>query len=180
MPHIEDEQSVYKSGRFRVVRLRVDINGKKTEYDQVVMGEGIALVVLDRQENVFMVREWRSTVNDYIVQIPGGYAGDEDEEVLAEAARREAREELGLVEISSLKKLKSFMPVGGMRGKLHIFYIDNVDQDLSQDLESTEDVEVLKIPLDEAYRRFVLGDELTTSATIIGLALVVAMRHRDK
>lgn len=178
MPKIENEQVILKSKRFSVVRQNIDIHGKKHEQEQVVMGAGVALVALDHQQNVFMVREWRSAANDYITQIPGGYGGKENEQELLEVARQEAQEELGIGQTVTLRKIKSFMPVGGMRGKLHIYYIEEADQTMSQSLEPSEDIKVVKIPLEEAYNRFVLGDELTTSATIIGLTLALEFSRR--
>lgn len=180
MPRIDKEETILQSQRFSVVKQEIDFNGEKHEQEQVVMGAGIALVALDSQQNVFMVREWRSAANDYITQIPGGYGGKEDEQELLQIARQEALEELGIEHTNTLRKVKSFMPVGGMRGKLHIFFMENADQTLPQTLETSEDVAIVKIPLREAYNRFVLGDELTTSATIIGLTLAMEQINKIK
>lgn len=179
MPKIDHEKIILQSQRFSVVRQTIDFDGKKHEQEQVVMGSGIALLILDPNNNVFMVREWRSSVNGYITQIPGGYAGSEDEQKLHDVARQEALEELGIKDTKGLVRIKSFMPTGGMRGKLHIFFMNDAHDSLPQALEPAEDVSIVKLPLKEAYNRFVLGNELTTSATIIGLSLIIGYPNSD-
>ncbi len=173
MPKIESEEFLFQSLRFNVVSQTIIFDDKRENRELVEMGPGVSIVVLDRNKNICLIKEWRSAFNEYIYQLPGGYCGSNDEELLIGAAKQEIREELGLpTEKMVLKKLKSFYPLGAMRNTVHI-YLATVDQFAQKShSEVFEDIELSPMPLEEAYRRFVLKNEPTTAATIIGLTTV--------
>ena len=170
MLKIDLERVVFRSTRFNVVSQTISLGSKSEERELIDMGDGVSMVILDSKNNVCLIKEWRSAFNSYIYQLPGGYCGDSREDALIKAAKQEIQEELGLANTEiTLEKLKIFYPLGAMRNTVHI-YIARVNQFAQKPKsEAFEDIELASMPLDEAHTRFVLENEPTTAATIIGL-----------
>lgn len=173
MPKIEAETTIHNAARFRIVRQTISLELKTEEREIVEIGSGVSIVLLDSHKNVALIREWRSAFNKYIYQIPGGFCGSNNENALKKAAKQELREEFGLEKKGiELKKMKIFYPLGSIRNTLHI-YLAMVDEfgNIKPQNESFEDIKVTPMPLNLAYQKLVLGNKLTTAATIIGLTL---------
>ena len=78
----------------RAVKLRVDTiekpNGKKTIREIVEHADCVAVVVLDEENNVVMVRQLREVVGKTLLEIPAGGIDAGEEPV--ESVRRELQE----------------------------------------------------------------------------------------
>lgn len=173
MPRIKSQQIVFESERFKILRQRIEVADILFEQDLIAMGDGIVLLVLDRDQNILMVKEWRSSINDYLFQLPGGYVGNNEERILLKRAKEEVLQELGVSDFGSIQKIKTFMPIGGIKCQLHLYLIEEPFKTQLPEPETGECIEVVKFPVREAYERFVKGEELTTAATIIGLSWLV-------
>ncbi|MGI6453372.1 MAG: NUDIX domain-containing protein [Syntrophomonadaceae bacterium] len=153
----------------RVIKLRVDQvrlpNGKTSTREIIDHPGAVAIVALDEQHQVWLVRQYRKAVNRALLEIPAGTL-DKDEEPLA-CARRELEEETGLKARQWQEILSYYSAPGFCNEKLHLF--------LAQDLYSgkacpdhDEFVEPVKMPLKEAYEA-VLNNLIMDGKSIIGL-----------
>ena len=125
----------------------------------------IGIIPLDEDNNTWLVGQYRYVPDCYSWEIPMG-GGPLDIEPL-ESAKRELKEETGLVaeDWQELMKLHTSNSVTDERG------IDYIARDLSQGktaFEETEELQIQKLPLEEAVDR-VLRGEITDSISVAGL-----------
>lgn len=130
----------------------------------------VGIVPLDRHGNVWLVRQFRYTLNAYSLEIPEG--GSPLCESLLTTAQRELQEETGLTaqEWHHLLDLHTSNSVTDESGAL---FLARQLTEGPNALEHTEDIEVITLPLDEAIARIFRGD-ITDSLSVMGL---LAAKH---
>lgn len=133
----------------------------------------VGVVPLDEAGQVYLVKQFRYTLNQYSIEIPEG--GSPLGESLLATAQRELQEETGLQarEWAHLLDLHTSNSVTDESGA--IFLAQGLEQG-EMALESTEDIEVLCMPLDEAVQ-WVFAGKITDSLSVMGL-LAVAYRRQ--
>lgn len=128
----------------------------------------VAVVALDSQQNVMLVRQFRIGANRELYEIPAGLleAGETPEA----CAIRELREEIGY-EPGGLESLGGFYTAAGYTTEyIHLYFThDLIYAPLAQDRD--EFIELVRLPLPEALRLIEQG-EIVDSKTIIGLLKV--------
>ncbi len=135
--------------------------------------KAIGIIALDKDENTWLVGQWRYTLNDWSWEIPEG-GGALDTEPL-ESARRELKEETGLVagQWTMIQRIHLSNSVSDEEGFL--FLAEELTQH-ENELEDTEaDMEVWKLPFKEALQ-MVLDGKITDSLSVIGILKVARMR----
>lgn len=130
----------------------------------------VGVVPIDDEGNTWLVRQSRYTLNQYTWEIPEGGC-PVDEEPLA-AAQRELEEEVGLVaqEWSFLMSMHLSNSVTDEKAQVY------VARGLSsgyQKLEATEDIEVKKLPLQDAIN-MVKSGEITDAISVAALLRLAA------
>ena len=98
----------------RAVRLRLDTvevaGGRQTTREIVEHEEVVAIVAVDDEDNVLLVRQFRKPVEQELLEIPAG--GIDPGETPADAVRREMREETGFLP-QKVEKLGGFYSAPG-------------------------------------------------------------------
>lgn len=122
-------------------------NGEPGSYATVQLKQGVAVLALDRDGKVYLTKQFRyATGTDSIEVICGGI--DDGEEPLA-AARREAREELG-VEGEHWEGLAFIhLETSMIKGPVHLFVVKGLHC-TATDPDDTEDIKGFKVSLPEA------------------------------
>ncbi|MDX6454280.1 MAG: ADP-ribose pyrophosphatase [Gaiellaceae bacterium] len=131
----------------------------------------VAVVAVDEENQVWLVRQLREPARKRLVELPAG-ARERDEDPLA-AAKRELREECGLTG-GDWQELAAFWTTPGFcREYMHLYLAEGLVAGEAHP-EEDEDVEVVKWQVDELESR--LG-ELEDAKTLVGLLLF--LRHRS-
>ncbi len=134
----------------RVVKLRVDSvrtgNGRQTTREIVEHSDCIAVVVIDKQDNVLLVKQFRKPVEKELLEIPAG--GIDPGEGPEEAVSRELREEIGYMP-RKVQKLGGFYSAPGYSSEYLYLYLatDLVPSQLIA--EDTEEINVVRVPVKE-------------------------------
>ena len=143
----------------RAVNIRVDTvekaGGKKTTREVVEHPDCVAVVALDEQGNVLLVRQFRHPVGKFLLEIPAGGI-DPGEEPL-DSVRRELQEEIGYFP-HKIEKLGGFYSVPGYGTEyLHCFVAtDLVPSRLVA--EDTDDIELVRVPKEEIPKLITSGE----------------------
>ena len=134
----------------------------------------IGVVPIDEEGNTWLVKQSRYTLNQYTWEIPEG--GCPHGEEPANAARRELEEEVGL-KAAEITELMRMHLSNSVTDELAIIFVAKGLSAGQQALESTEDIEYKKLPLQEAVA-MVLSGEITDSisvAALLRLALITRL-----
>ena len=131
----------------------------------------VAIVAVDREEHVTLVRQLREATRKRLLELPAGTA-EEGEEPL-ETARRELQEECGLTG-GEWRELAAFWTTPGFcREYMHVYLAEGVVAGEAEP-EDDEDVEVVLWPVEELDSRL---DELEDAKTIAGVLLFLRRRN---
>jgi ADP-ribose pyrophosphatase len=129
-----------------------------------------AIVAIDPDGHVTLVRQLREPARKRLIELPAGTL-EVGEEPLA-CAKRELEEEVGLAG-GQWRELGSFFTTPGFcNERMHVFLAEGVERRQAHP-ESDEDVEVVRWPLSELANRV---GELEDAKTIAGLLLYLADR----
>lgn len=153
----------------RVVEVTLDQvrlpNGRETEFEVVHHPGGAAVVALDGQGRVCLLRQYRHALGDWLWELPAGKR--EHGEDPAHTARRELREEAG-VSAGRWKSLGHMTSSPGVFTEVVYLYLAQELRFGADEVEAHEVFERHWIDLDEAVRRAEAGD-YSDAKTVIGL-----------
>ncbi len=130
----------------------------------------VAIVAVDAEDNVVLVRQLREPARKALIELPAGTL-DDGEEPLA-SARRELAEETGLSG-GDWRHAASFWTTPGFcRELMHVFFAERVEEG-EQRLEDDESIELVRIPVAALPSRL---PELEDAKTLTGLLLYLRGR----
>ncbi len=140
----------------------------------VEYGVSVALVAIDDDGALLMVRQYRHPTGRWLLEVPAGGVDDHDASPEA-GALRELREETGYR--GDLKRLGGFFLACGYSDEyMHVFLAEHLVEDpLAGDED--EDVHLERVPLDRALAMLDAGD-LGDAKTVA--ALMLYLRHTEK
>ena len=145
--------------RGRAVNLHMDWvekpSGRKTTREIAEHSDCVAVVVLDDQDNVLLVRQFRHAVGKFLLEIPAG--GIDPGEEAIDCVRRELQEEIGYLP-RRIDKLGGFYAIPGYGTEyLHCYLAaDLVPSRLIA--EDTEGIEIIPVPPDQIPQLIASGD----------------------
>jgi ADP-ribose pyrophosphatase len=139
--------------------------------DVVVHGPAVAVVAVDNDQRVVLVRQPRVPAGGSVLELPAG--GVEDGEAPLETARRELVEETGLHGGEWLEAAVFFTSPGYSDEKMHLFIATGLEEGEASP-EGSEEIELVRVPLDELPG---LIAECDDAKTLVGLLLLMRHNH---
>jgi len=131
----------------------------------------VAIVGIDREGMLTLVRQRREAVRTELLELPAGTL-EQGEEPLA-CARRELEEETGLTGGTWREVTAFYTTPGFCRERMHLFFAEDLDRGEASP-ESDEDLEVVRWAKDEISARMA---EIQDAKTLAGLLLYL---HRSE
>jgi ADP-ribose pyrophosphatase len=165
-----------------VIAVRTDAvrmpDGSVANRDVVVHPGAVAILALDSDDNVVMVRQYRHPVGHELLELPAGLLDVDGEPALA-GARRELYEEAAL-EASDWAVLLDIYNSSGMSDEAIRVYLargltDIADQDKFAPVHEEISMTVERHPLDELVRMALAG-ELVNGTAVAGVLAAWAAR----
>jgi ADP-ribose pyrophosphatase len=162
----DESRTVYEG---KLIDVTVECWGDR-EREIVEHPDAVAIVAVDRDRHVTLVRQLREATRSELVEIPAGKC-EPGEEPLA-TARRELREECGFTG-GEWTLLTSFWTTPGFcRERMHVYLAEGVDEG-EPEPDDDEVLELIRWPIDELESRL---PELEDAKTLAGL--LVYLQHR--
>lgn len=153
----------------RILNLRVDRvalpDGSESTREIIEHAGAVAIVAIDAEKNVWMVKQYRKAVEEILMEIPAGTL-EKGEDPL-DCAKRELAEETGLMAENWQKILSYYSAPGFVTEKLHLFLATGLTAGDNHP-DRDEFLYTEKIPLAEAYQAIFAG-EIKDGKSIIGI-----------
>jgi ADP-ribose pyrophosphatase len=157
--------------RGRILNLRLDRvrlpDGRETTREVAEHRGAVAIVAVDAQGRVILVRQYRHAVERDLLEIPAGTL--EPDEPPEQTAPRELKEETGY-SAQRWEPLGRFYPSPGVLSEeMHLYLARDLVEGMSEAMED-ENIEVEKVPLPDALDMVARG-EIVDAKSIVGLLL---------
>ena len=170
--------------RSRILEFRVDTvelpDGTGSTRDIAGHPGGVAMVAIDDQDRVLLVRQWRHAIGRALLEIPAGTLDRHDDgsiEAHAPAAARELEEETGY-RAASWRYLGAFYTAPGFTSELmHVYLATDLSLAHEGRLGPDEDerLDLVPVPLAEAIAMADRG-EIADAKSIVGLLRAARLR----
>ena len=175
-PEVElSSEIVYNGKLFKVRKEMVRLpDGNERPREIVVHPGAVALVVVDNDNKLILVRQYRRAVDSVLLEIP---AGTREQGEDAEAcAKREVREETGYA-ARNVEKLGGFYSAPGFCTEfLDCYLMTELVDDPSQ-ADDDENIEIERLTADEALEAIWKG-EIRDAKSISGILLWINKESR--
>ena len=163
----------------RLVRLREDRvllpQGSEALYEFVEIKHGASTLAIEENNDVWLVREWKYALGRPTIEVVSG--GLEPGETPEDGARRELREEAGLV-ASHLIPLGHVDPFTTMLRCPNYLFIARGLTPVPHEREEAEVMELLKVPLPEAVRMVMAGEITHGTSSVLILKAEAWLRNQ--
>ena len=162
----------------RILALRVDKvelpSGRETMREVVEHGDCVAIVAVDAEDNVLLVRQFRKPIESMLLEIPAG--GIEAGEEPLQSAHRELIEETGYA-AGRMERLCGFYSSPGYCTEfLHVFLATELEPGTGH-AEEDEFIELVPVPLSQVSD-LILSGEIADAKSIAGL-FAFFLGHKD-
>lgn len=149
-------QPIYDGKIIKVQKDKAELeNGAVVDRELVIHPGGVCIVPVDKDGNVYLVRQFRYPFQEVLTEIPAGKL--EFGENHRDAGLRELKEETG-AECESFEYLGVMYPsVAYLTEKIHMYLATGLKFD-KQSLDEDEFLDVEKVPLADAVKMVVNGE----------------------
>jgi len=160
----------------RAVKLRVDTvqmpSGRETTREIVEHGDCVAIVAVDADDNVLLVKQFRQPVEKELLEIPAG--GIEPGEDAVATVRRELQEETGYLP-RKVERLGGFYSTPGYCTEYLYLYLatDLIPSQLYA--EDTESIRLVRVPINQISSLITSGS-ICDAKSIAGLLTFLEYR----
>ena len=175
-PELIRREAVYEGKIFTVYRdtLRTG-DGREVVRDVVMHPDSVAVVAVDENDQVVLVRQYRHPVGAELLELPAGLCDEPDESAL-QVAQRELAEETGLAADAWLVLVEEH-PTPGMSNEQVCIYLAQGLHPATREhhRDADEDLNIVRMPFDSALQEVREG-RITNGLAVAGLLALADMR----
>ena len=161
-----DSREVFKG---RIIRVRFDTvrlpNGKEGTREVVEHPGGVAILAIDSEDRILLVRQYRYPFERVLTEIPAGKREPGEPPFIT--AQRELQEEVGAT-ADTWTELGTLIPSPGCYGETLYLYMAEELRFGETHPDEDEFLEPLRLPFDEAVRQCMDGT-LTDAKTVAAI-----------
>ncbi len=175
MPKRTGEKEIFKTKLFTLKDIDIEFEkGEKAVFQIIEKTDTVIIVPLDKDNNIILIKEYFTALDESQYDLPGGRIEDGDDEL--KTANKELQEEIGYMANRLDKLLTVTVSPGYLTQKSHIYLArELINSKLEGD--EKEDLETIKWPLDN-FEDLIEDGRLTESRAIA--ALFIARKFLSK
>ncbi|MBD81589.1 MAG: DNA mismatch repair protein MutT [Crocinitomicaceae bacterium] len=173
-----ESKPVYQTPWIKVTDHKIiDPGGNPGQYGVVTFKNlAVGVIPLDQENNTWIVGQFRYPLNEYSWEIPEG--GGALQLPPIDSAKRELLEETGITAKDWELILEMDLSNSASTEKAFIYVARDLNFQTAEPDEN-EDLQILKIPFDELYKRVVSG-EIRDSLTVAGVLRLKLMLNDNQ
>lgn len=141
------------------------------DFTVTTLGDVAMMVAITKDNKVVLVRQYKPGADEIMIQLPAGRV-EANHADMRETARHELEEETGIKVAKD--RLRIFAKLRGFSTKatekVYYYFVDNCEFNSHQDLDPTEEIEVLTVSFEEMDRLIESG-EISCAMAIAGWGL---------
>ncbi|MBE5802661.1 MAG: NUDIX hydrolase [Clostridiales bacterium] len=172
------QETVYNGMIIDVAHVHIQLpNGNKTTYEAVLHKGAAAVVPVDDEDNIYLVKQHRPVADLLSLEIPAGkldYIGEPH----IRCAERELQEETGL-RCEQLEHLTDLVTTPAFCTEVIGMFLATGLSQHENHLDDDEFIDVIKMPLSEAVNLVMTG-QIRDSKTIAGVLMAWQKLHGPK
>lgn len=172
-----ESKQIYEGRR---VSLRVDKvvlpGGRETTREIAAYPDCVAIVAVDDEDNVILVRQYRHAVGRELLELPAG--GIEPGEEPAHSALRELEEETGYTARRIERIGGAYTAPGYSTEFMHLFMAEGLEPGPSR-AEDDEIIQVMPTPVGR-IRGMMESGEICDGKSVIGLLTLISTMEKDR
>lgn len=165
---VNSRKNLLSAKLFSVDELLVSYGEKQDIFHGVYVKSAVVVIPIAGNNEIFLTKQYRHIKNKVYLELPAGLIED-NEDPLA-AAKRELKEEVGITAASWTKLPKVEIGSSIFDWDFNYFLARGLDLG-EQKLDLSEDIEIMKIPFENAIEKILAG-EIIKLSTITGILLV--------
>lgn len=174
-------ETVYQGRAFTVCKDEVEMpGGLRGNLDIIKHSDAIALVPVDEEGRVWLVRQYRHAGKVVLLELPAGTLDDQEHPEVC--AQREIREEIGMA-AAELKNIGEFYLAPGYSSEYLYVYLATGLRPDPLEVDEDEFLEVEQMPVKELYQLAESGaiqDAKTLAALLLAKPHLLALIHPDE
>ncbi|MBR6171664.1 MAG: NUDIX hydrolase [Eubacterium sp.] len=141
-------------------------DGTVLYYDYVKNRDGAGMLLVDEEERVILVRQYRNVEDKVLLEIPAGISEAEDKDTSV-TALREAEEETGLIP-ERIKLIGNIINAVGLFDEHTAIYVGKDLRRGTRHLDPGESIDLVRLPFTDALDMIYRG-EIYDGKTVIAL-----------
>jgi ADP-ribose pyrophosphatase len=166
---VTHRETLYKGVYLTLEKLDIELpNGNKGVREIVKVRNAVAIMPVDENQHVLMVRQSRPAVGRTVLEIPAGLLDDNEAE--EDACRRECEEETGYRPRKLHRLIQYAHAEGYSSGLITLYLATDLEHTGKTNFDHSEWVEPVWIPIDELVH-MVKTNQITDSKSIIGVTM---------
>lgn len=166
---IISQKSILKTERFEIKETEIEVSqGKKKTRHDVFRRSTVVVFPLTDSYEIYLISQYRYLYKKNIIDAVAGFI-EEGENALV-AAKRELKEETGLIATQWEEIARIEMSASAIKATAHLFLAKGLEISESEP-EEGEKINLFKVPLAQAVEKVILG-EINMSATMVGILLL--------
>ena len=151
------QTEIYKGIRVHLVKEKILLpDGNETEWELILHPGAAAIVPIDDDGKVIMVRQYRNASNSYTLEIPAGVFDHPEEDPMVCAAR-ELEEEIGY-RSNNIEFLFNFYSAIGICNEIINVYVAKHLIPSKQNLDEDEFITIERYSVDELVQKILNGE----------------------
>jgi len=151
------QTEIYKGMRVHLVKEKLILpDGNETEWELILHPGAAAIVPVDDDGKIIMVRQYRNASNSYTLEIPAGVFDSPDEDPMVCAAR-ELEEEIGY-KSNDIEFLFNFYSAIGICNEIINVYVAKNLIPSKQNLDEDEFITIERYSVDELVQMILKGE----------------------
>lgn len=170
-----NRELVYKGSIIDFYRDKIEINEEKqTTFDFINHRGASAMIPVDKDGKILMVRQYRNAIDDYTLEIPAGGLNPGEDNLTC--AIRECEEETGFMAGEVHHLIDIFTTVAFSNEKICIYYTEDITPS-KQNLDEDEFVTIERHSLED-LTTMIFDGRIKDAKTIAGILAYKTLRSR--